>query len=633
MSWRQRIQELTPDRWLRGAILVLLLGLLVFGPLAYGLVGEDHFAIVQWLVMAMTALWGIRIWIGGGEVRFRWPRCFWALAAFVILAVVRYFTADVEYLARSELFRILLYALVVLVVVHNCGHRLPVRWVVGTLVVLATGLSLYAIYQFVTESDLIWGQLRPSGYGRRGSGTFVNPNHFAGYLLLIMPLAFAFAAVSRRSPVTKAGFVYAGLIMLAGIGVTLSRGGYLATAVTLGIFFAAMLGLNLRKGPILAGFTILMIVIAAFVAQNQFAKMRFRNSMLAGQKADVRIALWGAAWEMWKDHPFVGVGPGHFDTRFRPYRPEEVQSRPVHVHNDWLNALVDWGIAGAGIIAVFFGLFYRDMFAIWRRLREAQGDFSTGQSDRLAFVLGAGTGLTGLLIHAFLDFHFQIPAIALTAFVLLALLAAHRRYLPGANGVAPGSGVRGGVTLVLLVLMAATGWQSVRWFRETTLLHRAWQPGLTHAENREWLLKAYEVERWNHEIPHLIGESLRLEAWEGDFDREQEIRSAIEWYDKARPLNPFNPFNDVRHAMCLHWLEEHEAARPYMERAMATDPNHSYIVAIYGWHFAQLGEFRRARIWLDRALWLDPRDPENIVRPYLDIVSRRLEDREQGLLP
>jgi O-antigen ligase len=42
---------------------------------------------------------------------------------------------------------------------------------------------------------------------------------------------------------------------------------------------------------------------------------------------------------MWKDHFWFGVGPAHFDERFRSYRPADfhLQLRPERAHNDYLN--------------------------------------------------------------------------------------------------------------------------------------------------------------------------------------------------------------------------------------------------------------------------------------------------------
>ena len=40
-----------------------------------------------------------------------------------------------------------------------------------------------------------------------------------------------------------------------------------------------------------------------------------------------------------------------YDYRFRQFRPAKVQLRPGWAHNDYLNALAEWGIVGTGLVA------------------------------------------------------------------------------------------------------------------------------------------------------------------------------------------------------------------------------------------------------------------------------------------
>ena len=87
------------DWWCERGILLLVLATLVFGPLALGAVYTWTFLVVQALAMGVFLLWFARIWFGH-EPKLLWPPLAWAMAAFVLYAVVRYFTADVEYVAR-----------------------------------------------------------------------------------------------------------------------------------------------------------------------------------------------------------------------------------------------------------------------------------------------------------------------------------------------------------------------------------------------------------------------------------------------------------------------------------------------------------------------------------------------------
>src|SRR5437899_1903567 len=97
------------DRWCERGILGLVLTLLVFGPLALGAVRALEFSVIQGLTVAVMLLWGCRLWIASRPKLF-WPPVCWAVVAFAVYAIARYFTADIEYIARVELLHVLVYS-------------------------------------------------------------------------------------------------------------------------------------------------------------------------------------------------------------------------------------------------------------------------------------------------------------------------------------------------------------------------------------------------------------------------------------------------------------------------------------------------------------------------------------------
>jgi hypothetical protein len=89
------------ERWCERGIFALILAVLVFGPLAYGAVDTLPFLIIQGLAAAILVLWTARLWLNA-RAQFLWPPICWAVLAFTLYAVVRYFTADIEYVASSS---------------------------------------------------------------------------------------------------------------------------------------------------------------------------------------------------------------------------------------------------------------------------------------------------------------------------------------------------------------------------------------------------------------------------------------------------------------------------------------------------------------------------------------------------
>src|SRR5438270_4555519 len=97
------------DNWCEKGILVLVLAVLVFGPLATGAVRPLEFLIIQALTVGTVLLWLLRLWLKP-EPRLLWPPICWTVVAFVIYAIIRYQQAEIEFVARQELIRILVYA-------------------------------------------------------------------------------------------------------------------------------------------------------------------------------------------------------------------------------------------------------------------------------------------------------------------------------------------------------------------------------------------------------------------------------------------------------------------------------------------------------------------------------------------
>ncbi len=185
------------DNWCERGIFVLVLAVLVFGPLATGAVRPPEFLVIQGLTVAAVLLWVLRFWLSPNP-RLLWPPVCWAVVAFVLYALIRYHQADIEYVARQELIRILVYALLFFIVLNNLARQDFTQVLSCVVVFLGMAISMYAIYQFATDSQYVWHFIKPAGYHKRGSGTYICPNHLAGFLEMLVPLGLAYALTHWR---------------------------------------------------------------------------------------------------------------------------------------------------------------------------------------------------------------------------------------------------------------------------------------------------------------------------------------------------------------------------------------------------------------------------------------------------
>ena len=204
-------------------ILGLVLAILVFGPLAMGAVNAPEFLVIQGLTIAVMLLWMVRIW-ASPRPQLLWPPVCWVVLAFAIYAIVRYLTADIEFIARLEMIQVLMFAFLFFAIVNNLYRQETVQIVGFTLIFLAMAISAFAVYQFFTHSNRVWNFTSP--YPGRASGTYISPNNLAGFLEMLLPLATAYVLAGRMKAVTRIFLGYAALVMAAGLTVTFSRGGW-----------------------------------------------------------------------------------------------------------------------------------------------------------------------------------------------------------------------------------------------------------------------------------------------------------------------------------------------------------------------------------------------------------------------
>jgi len=155
----------------------------------------------------------------------------------------------------------------------------------------------------------------PTEYPGRASGTYICPNNLAGFLEMLVPLGLAQALMGR--PAARAEN-HPGLcvrwVMLAGIGATLSRGGWLATALSLaGIVRGWLLfqrhyrmkALVLAGGAGGGGAT-------GWCRRCRCCRSGSRMFSTGHIPDDMRFSIWAPAIQMWRDHFWWGTGAGAF---------------------------------------------------------------------------------------------------------------------------------------------------------------------------------------------------------------------------------------------------------------------------------------------------------------------------------
>ena len=132
------------DVWCERGILGLVLAILIYAPLATGAVRPQDFVVVEWMTLPILLFWGFRFWLNP-QHRLLWPPVCWVILVFMLYAVARYLTSEIEFVARQELLKILVYGVLFFAILNNLYRLELTQTVALTVISLGMVISLYAL--------------------------------------------------------------------------------------------------------------------------------------------------------------------------------------------------------------------------------------------------------------------------------------------------------------------------------------------------------------------------------------------------------------------------------------------------------------------------------------------------------
>ena len=252
------------------------------------------------------------------------------------------------------------------------------------------------------------------------TGTYVDRNHFAGLLEMSLPFAVMLGveALTRwwnrpRSPARPAIQAClcfgAGAVMIAGVIGSQSRMGFTASLVALFVIGVLAVsgrsrthGLRGRRGSALA-VTGAAILLAFLLLPSEKLMDRFRT-LEKPDSEELRTGMWKQTLPLIADYPAIGCGLGAFESCFLPYKSVGPGYRIDYPHDDYLQAMAEFGLPAFGCLAALAALAYGTAL---RR---------TGAGNRGRWLAMACVGaLSAILLHGFVDFNLNIPANGLLA--------------------------------------------------------------------------------------------------------------------------------------------------------------------------------------------------------------------------
>ncbi len=506
------------------------------------------------------------------------------LLVFLGWAILTYFTSVNRERTIYELVRLLALVSVFLLASYGLQGEKLKRTFLFCVLIIGVLEALYGLLSFVSGEQLLgfyWLQDITMG---RLKGTFLNANHFAGYMEMATLAGFGLAAgVSVSAPRERLAkriiIIMACSITLVGLVLSLSRGSWISFLFGCALLVPLYSWKKRLPFARAALFILLLLLIAgAYVAGSEMEILEKRVKNMTriyeeGQSSQVsRMSIWKSSVDMIKDDPVMGKGWGTYERAFPAYRKADSIQTARFAHNDYLQIASEAGIPGLLLFLAF-------LFMIFKKGIESLSKGGGGPMQRTLPGVLAAWG--AILAHGLVDFNLMIPSSSITFFALAGIVSGHaRETLYPQEEEGEDASKQKGEKLLVGLLLAAFAFRILQMW--TAQIY--YQKGEDLKKQENYYSAAIMYEKSINLLPrraeyhHALG-SVLFDMYLQDKTSVEPLKKAFGHYDIATELDPLYPYHWFEAAMVLQVLEEKDvngvpSPRQYLSESLEIDPHH-----------------------------------------------------------
>jgi O-antigen ligase len=247
---------------------------------------------------------------------------------------------------------------------------------------------------------------------------------FAGILYQVIVLSLAVALRRGLSP-RNAAILWLGLgIQFVAILLTVTRGAWVALFAGL-----ATVCILVRNRVVVAASVVLVSVVLVFAFVTARDSGRNVSPTLLSKHVDIhagtRLVLWDVAWDLFKQHPIVGVGMGDYSEQADELVGDREVTTTTDSHNVYLQVLATRGLVGFLPFVLFWVVVLRALFRVKRR--------SERGSLEWAYAVGAIGATVAVLFGALTENNVDDEEVFI-AYMFVVGLALSAAYAPLSRG-------------------------------------------------------------------------------------------------------------------------------------------------------------------------------------------------------
>ena len=414
-----RVAKVSQPRLTNTALLAAASTVLLLGPLAFGAVEPWSIFALEVCATLLLLVWAFRQWTNR-ELTVSSNVLYRPMAAFFALGVVQWVAGTTAYRVVTYT-HLLLYAasgMLVFVVTQTLRRSSQFELLAKMVTVYGAVVASFAVLQgLAPNGKLYW--IRALEQGGSIYGPYVNRNHYAGLMEMLTPFPLVLAATRMTDGNRKVAVAGIAALMAASIFLSGSRGGmvaFVAQMIVLGVLLIRKRDSGWKQPLMLGGFLAVVIVFLVWMGGNELTRRLASIHSEAREEISggVRVSIDRDCLRMLIRRPLLGWGLGTFPIVYPEFRSFYTTFFVNQAHNDYLQLLVETGVAGFSI-AVWF------LVLVFRRAARKLKNWTENASGTMT--VAALLGCIGILVHSLLDFNLQIPANAALFYVLCALAA------------------------------------------------------------------------------------------------------------------------------------------------------------------------------------------------------------------
>jgi O-antigen ligase len=400
------------------ALLYGIFGLLLFGPLAFGAVEPWSIFVLEAGSVALFLFWIGKGTVLDGQIKVGWNPLFLPMGVFaaLIVAQLAFRVTAYPHDTAALALQYFVYAMLCFLAGQTLLRGAQARSLALIFSVYGAALAGFALLQGISSNGKLYWMRQPRSGGWI-YGPYVNHNHYAGLMEMLVPIPLIVSLTRLAPPKVRAVAAATAAVMVGTIFLSGSRGGMIAIVAELIILAASLVRQkrSLRTAIGIAVFLAIVVGLLVWIGGGELSqRIATAGPGHTELSSDIRTYINRDGLRMFLKKPVLGWGLGTFPIVYPEFRTFYTNFFVNEAHNDYLQLLVEMGLLGFATMLWFVVTLYVRAF---KKIRNWPTEMSG------AVTLACLLGLSGILVHSAVDFNLQIPANAALFYVLCTIAA------------------------------------------------------------------------------------------------------------------------------------------------------------------------------------------------------------------